>query len=148
MVWRTAARSICVVEGMCNEQQYCSFCGKARDEVKHLIAGPAVFICDECVDLCRRIIESAGKPPSEDKPTAFLVRAPRDALEQWCRELVGQQYAPKADVLEPRWMVLPVSGPSHSVGRDEIKTWKVLIPVSFAGLFQKSWPQATPTPGL
>ncbi len=34
----------------------CSFCGKSQHEVKHLIAGPTVFICDECVDLCVTII--------------------------------------------------------------------------------------------
>ena len=35
---------------------YCSFCGKSQDEVRKLIAGPSVFICDECVDLCNDII--------------------------------------------------------------------------------------------
>jgi hypothetical protein len=35
---------------------YCSFCGKSQHEVKRLIAGPAVFICDECVDLCHGIV--------------------------------------------------------------------------------------------
>ena len=34
----------------------CSFCGKGQDEVKKLIAGPSVFICNECVDLCNEII--------------------------------------------------------------------------------------------
>ena len=36
---------------------YCSFCGKSQHEVKKLIAGPSVFICDECVDLCNDIIK-------------------------------------------------------------------------------------------
>ena len=35
---------------------YCSFCGKSQNEVRKLIAGPSVFICDECVDLCNDII--------------------------------------------------------------------------------------------
>ena len=35
---------------------YCSFCGKSQQEVRKLIAGPSVFICDECVDLCNDII--------------------------------------------------------------------------------------------
>lgn len=34
----------------------CSFCGKSQDEVKKLIAGPTIYICDECVDLCNEII--------------------------------------------------------------------------------------------
>ena len=36
---------------------YCSFCGKGQNEVRKLIAGPSVYICDECVDLCNNIIE-------------------------------------------------------------------------------------------
>ncbi|MCB2192368.1 MAG: ATP-dependent Clp protease ATP-binding subunit ClpX, partial [Deltaproteobacteria bacterium] len=35
----------------------CSFCGKSQDEVKKLIAGPSVYICDECIELCNEIIE-------------------------------------------------------------------------------------------
>ncbi|HQW39095.1 MAG TPA: ClpX C4-type zinc finger protein, partial [Usitatibacteraceae bacterium] len=35
---------------------YCSFCGKSQHEVRKLIAGPSVFICDECIDLCNDII--------------------------------------------------------------------------------------------
>lgn len=38
---------------------YCSFCGKERDEVGYLIAGPTVFICNECVELCREIGQDA-----------------------------------------------------------------------------------------
>ena len=54
---------------------YCSFCGKSQHEVRKLIAGPSVFICDECIELCNDIIreESAadkgGKPAKSDLPT-------------------------------------------------------------------------------
>lgn len=41
---------------MAENTLYCSFCGKAKNEVEHLIAGPSVFICDECVELCVGII--------------------------------------------------------------------------------------------
>ena len=40
-----------------NENLFCSFCGKSQKEVKKLIAGPAVYICDECIQLCGEIIE-------------------------------------------------------------------------------------------
>ena len=40
---------------------YCSFCGKSQHEVKKLIAGPTVFICDECVELCMDIIKEENK---------------------------------------------------------------------------------------
>ena len=41
---------------------YCSFCGKSQHEVRKLIAGPTVFICDECVELCMDIIREETKP--------------------------------------------------------------------------------------
>ncbi|NVK23874.1 MAG: ATP-dependent Clp protease ATP-binding subunit ClpX, partial [Gammaproteobacteria bacterium] len=40
---------------------YCSFCGKSQHEVRKLIAGPSVYICDECVDLCNDIIREEIK---------------------------------------------------------------------------------------
>ncbi|MFT5260248.1 MAG: ATP-dependent Clp protease ATP-binding subunit ClpX, partial [Gammaproteobacteria bacterium] len=45
---------------------YCSFCGKSQNEVRKLIAGPSVFICDECVDLCNDIIREEAE--SDDEP--------------------------------------------------------------------------------
>jgi predicted RNase H-like HicB family nuclease len=50
---------------------YCSFCGKNQHEVPKLIAGPAVFICDECVDLCSEIVE---KKRSNPDPTTKQAR--------------------------------------------------------------------------
>jgi len=51
-------------KGSSEKLLYCSFCGKSQHEVKKLIAGPSVFICDECIDLCNDIIrdESSGEP--------------------------------------------------------------------------------------
>jgi hypothetical protein len=46
----------------------CSFCGKSQTEVRKLISGPGVFICDECVELCLPII--AEKPPTPEGPAA------------------------------------------------------------------------------
>ena len=45
---------------------YCSFCGKSQNEVRKLIAGPSVFICDECVDLCNDIIEEEVKAEDDE----------------------------------------------------------------------------------
>jgi hypothetical protein len=58
----------------------------------------------------------------------FLVRGPRGALEQWCRELVGEEY--RADALEPRWMALPIRRQIYHPIADEIATWRVIIPSS------------------
>ena len=48
----------------------CTFCGKQRTQVERLIAGPGVFICNECVDLCQQIIQAGrqGRPPACDLP--------------------------------------------------------------------------------
>ncbi len=45
---------------------YCSFCGKSQHEVRKLIAGPSVFICDECVDLCNDIIREEVQESSSE----------------------------------------------------------------------------------
>ena len=51
-----------------NKILYCSFCGKGQNEVRKLIAGPSVYICDECVDLCNNIIEEelSGDEENQD----------------------------------------------------------------------------------
>ena len=51
-----------------NKILYCSFCGKGQNEVRKLIAGPSVYICDECVDLCNNIIEEelSGDEANQD----------------------------------------------------------------------------------
>ena len=64
---------------------YCSFCGKSQHEVKKLIAGPSVFICDECIDLCNEIIRDElptsdeGKAARGDLPTPAEIKATLDA---------------------------------------------------------------------
>jgi ATP-dependent protease Clp ATPase subunit len=60
----------------------CSFCGKAQTEVKTLVAGPGVFICDECVELCREIIDKkAAAPAPQAVPTSLLPdNAPSETL--------------------------------------------------------------------
>jgi len=75
--------------------QRCSFCRRAHDEVNRLIAGPeGVFICDECVDLCREILEEeavAFKPPTEFKVERIL--SPKEILEHLNQYVVGQDRA-------------------------------------------------------
>ncbi len=46
---------------------YCSFCGKSQHQVIKLIAGPSVFICNECVDLCAAILDNESTPGAEDR---------------------------------------------------------------------------------
>lgn len=65
----------------------CSFCGKAQDQVVKLIAGPGVYICDQCVDLCNDIItEEVGRVRTRARPTddeiAAAARAVNDAVSR------------------------------------------------------------------
>ena len=63
---------------------YCSFCGKSQHEVAKLIAGPTVFICDGCVELCSRIIgETAGTQVPETHTLEDLASMPTDRLLHW-----------------------------------------------------------------
>jgi len=53
---------------------YCSFCGKSQHEVRKLIAGPSVFICDECIELCNDIIREEAQRRNRRGPTATSCR--------------------------------------------------------------------------
>ncbi|WP_324004190.1 ATP-dependent protease ATP-binding subunit ClpX [Aeromonas hydrophila] len=73
---------------------YCSFCGKSQHEVRKLIAGPSVYICDECVELCNDIIreeirEISPKRDGRELPTPHEIRAHLDDY------VIGQEYAKK-----------------------------------------------------
>jgi ATP-dependent protease Clp ATPase subunit len=58
----------------------CSFCGKAQTEVKVLISGPGVFICDECVDLCRSVIDKKPRATTDGTPSLLPDNAPTETL--------------------------------------------------------------------
>ena len=59
---------------------YCSFCGKSQHEVRKLIAGPSVFICDECVELCNDIIREEVQESSSESEILLVVDFPKICL--------------------------------------------------------------------
>ncbi len=77
-----------------NDQLLCSFCGKSQRQVKKLIAGPGVYICDECIDLCNEIIdEELTAPVALDLES---LPKPRDIYDILNDYVVGQEEAKRA----------------------------------------------------
>src|SRR5690554_2301237 len=76
------------------KQLKCSFCGKTQDQVRRLVAGPGVYICDECIDLCQEIIEEEFEDTSElelkDIPKPIEIK---NILDQY---VIGQELAKKS----------------------------------------------------
>ena len=72
---------------------HCSFCGKSQDEVKKLIAGPSVYICNECVDLCNEIIEEEVKHDESDSEHNLL--SPLEIYQKLDDYVIGQDKAKK-----------------------------------------------------
>jgi ATP-dependent Clp protease ATP-binding subunit ClpX len=75
------------------KEQVCSFCGKSADTARRIIAGPGVFICDHCVDVCRGILDEENQQLSTeftgDIPTPKEMKA---HLDQY---IIGQEQAKK-----------------------------------------------------
>ncbi|WP_353894247.1 ATP-dependent Clp protease ATP-binding subunit ClpX [Proteinivorax hydrogeniformans] len=75
----------------------CSFCGKQQDEVKKLVAGPGVYICDECIELCTEIIEEEfSEQVLNDESTLTDVPKPYEIKEALDQYVIGQDHAKKA----------------------------------------------------
>ena len=73
----------------------CSFCGKSQKQVQQLIAGPGVYICDECVELCNEIIEERLAEAGEEPSSEFDLPKPREifALPRGVRHRAGRRQA-------------------------------------------------------
>ncbi len=81
------------MESSDNQKLTCSFCGKNQEDVKKLIAGPSVYICDECVDLCNDIIEEEIK--ADDPDTLNELPSPAEIYNQLDDYVIGQEKAKK-----------------------------------------------------
>ncbi|MBV9690054.1 MAG: ATP-dependent Clp protease ATP-binding subunit ClpX [Ktedonobacteraceae bacterium] len=74
----------------------CSFCGKSQDQVQRLIAGPSgVYICDECIELCREIIDEEQATVAKPRLQTGKIPAPKKIYEQLSNYVIGQERAKK-----------------------------------------------------
>ncbi len=76
------------------EDVHCSFCGKSQDEVKKIVAGPGVYICNECVELCQQIIDQELADDASQAGT-FKVPTPAEIMAELDDYVIGQQDAKK-----------------------------------------------------
>src|SRR5210317_1667973 len=69
-----------------NDNLFCSFCGKNQSEVRKLIAGPAVYICDECIQLCSEIIEEESEKEAQDSDSILPPKEIKTRLDDYVIE--------------------------------------------------------------
>ena len=74
---------------------YCSFCGKSQHEVRKLIAGPSVFICDECIELCNDIIREESQGEQGNRGAKSDLPVPREIRAILDQYVIGQEQAKK-----------------------------------------------------
>src|SRR6202158_1141598 len=74
---------------------YCSFCGKSQHEVRKLIAGPSVFICDECIELCNDIIREEGAGSEAGRADRSTLPTPHEIRQILDQYVIGQEPAKK-----------------------------------------------------
>ena len=78
-----------------NNITLCSFCGKSHAEVKKLIAGPGVYICDNCITLCKSVLDKELSADSRKTASKFSPPKPHEIKAHLDRHCVGQDHAKK-----------------------------------------------------
>jgi len=78
-----------------NQLTMCSFCGKSHAEVRKLIAGPGVYICDNCIILCKNVLDRELEQQNQKKQLKFTIPKPAEIKHQLDLHCVGQEHAKK-----------------------------------------------------
>ncbi|HEY8813084.1 MAG TPA: ATP-dependent Clp protease ATP-binding subunit ClpX [Candidatus Dormibacteraeota bacterium] len=71
----------------------CSFCGKGQDQVRKLVAGPGVYICDQCIDLCQEVLEEDSRTATSKKTKTGFIPNPKTICASLDQYVVGQDHA-------------------------------------------------------
>jgi ATP-dependent Clp protease ATP-binding subunit ClpX len=73
----------------------CSFCGKGQDQVRKLVAGPGVYICDQCIDLCQEVLEEDSRSGGSKKAKSGFIPNPKTICAALDQYVIGQEHAKK-----------------------------------------------------
>ncbi len=107
------------------KQLRCSFCGKTQEQVKRLIAGPNVYICDECVELCSEIIEEELEDAYDDE--VMDMPKPREIKEHLDQYVIGQENAKRALAVAVYNHYKRVNRPSSKTSDVEVQKSNILL---------------------
>jgi ATP-dependent Clp protease ATP-binding subunit ClpX len=73
----------------------CSFCGKGQEQVRKLVAGPGVYICDQCIDLCQEVLEEDNRSTSAKRVKSGMMPTPQVIMASLDQHVIGQEHAKK-----------------------------------------------------
>ncbi len=104
----------------------CSFCGKGQDQVRKLVAGPGVFICDQCIDLCQEVLEDDNRSVGQKKQKTGFIPNPKTICAALDQYVIGQERAKKVLSVQVYNHYKRISA-SKSVGDVELTKSNVLL---------------------
>jgi len=104
----------------------CSFCGKGQDQVRKLVAGPGVYICDQCIDLCQEVLEEDSRSAGSKKAKTGFIPNPKTICAALDQYVIGQEHAKKVLSVQVYNHYKRISA-SKSVGDVELTKANVLL---------------------